>query len=616
MSEVILRENRKCTVPFLIVLSGIVLSCVTAFFGYDILPDYQDKLVHLRRIAALADTLKAGYFPARIYFVMNQGTGYAMPVFYPDINLYLPAILHLAGLPLGITYTVYVVITNILTAVISYFGIKGFLGCISESGGPGGNFCLTERKGGCIPAALGSFLYTLSVYRLTNVYIRDAAGEYTAMAILPLVIYGFARVYSAKPSEKRSSFDSFRSALPLGIGMAMLACSHVLTTMVVTAFLTVTALILFKKTFTGKVIGRLALSVLIFIGLSAFALIPMLDLMKSDTYLVSGSSYIMRGFYPGWRELLELIPSGSGSGIAYELRMPTAIGAALTAVLSAWAAREIVLIVKAVRKGSLRKLFAGSHIIGAYLFILAALTLFISSKYFPWTYIESRHDIITAMLCSIQFSWRYIGIATVITVFLGAILIRDVMRRGRLAGITLSALLAALALIPALILECRAVTENRHAEISLGSEIGIVSDELYFPVSWNREAVYDRIPETSGGAVISESEISSYRWNVSVTSGGSEGTVIFPVVYYKGYESVAEDGTVLDTFAGADGRVVAVIPAGFSGSFVMKYSEPLLWRISEIITLISIASICIMICMNGRCEAPSKKNAGEVPSSD
>ena len=128
-------RKKKCTISFLIVSAGIILSCITAFFGYDILPDYQDKLIHLRRIAALADTLKSGYFPARIYFAMNGGTGYAMPVFYPDINLYIPAFLHILGMPLGICYTVYVIITNILTALISYFCIKGFLKNVRSSEG-------------------------------------------------------------------------------------------------------------------------------------------------------------------------------------------------------------------------------------------------------------------------------------------------------------------------------------------------------------------------------------------------------------------------------------------------------------------------------------------------
>ncbi|MBP5702703.1 MAG: hypothetical protein J6W85_09695 [Lachnospiraceae bacterium] len=45
-------RKKKCTISFLIVSAGIIFSCITAFFGYDILPDYQDKLIHLRRIAA------------------------------------------------------------------------------------------------------------------------------------------------------------------------------------------------------------------------------------------------------------------------------------------------------------------------------------------------------------------------------------------------------------------------------------------------------------------------------------------------------------------------------------------------------------------------------------
>ena len=587
-----------------------MLSCVTAFFGYDILPDYQDKLIHLRRIAALADTLKAGYFPARIYFVMNGGTGYAMPVFYPDINLYFPAVLHILGMPLGITYTVYVILTNTLTAVISYFCIKGFLGSVTSSKDAHLSCKCTGGSAGCIPAAVASFLYTLSVYRLTNVYIRDAVGEYTAMAVLPLVIYGFARIYTYEESEKRSRFDIVRCSLPLGAGMTFLAYSHVLTTMVVTALLILTSLVLFKKTFTSKILLRLALSVLMFICLSASVLVPMLDYMMSDTYLVSSSSYIMRGFYPGWRELLELIPSGTGSGIAYELRMPTAIGAALTAVLAAYAVSAVAGFIASVKNTTGKKGFTAVSAVGFYLFLLAVIMLFVSSKYFPWTFIESGHNALTALFCSIQFSWRYIGMASVLTVFLGAMLIREVMKKNRRAGLCLSALLAVLAVIPALVLECRACTENRHVRINSGSDIGIVGDELYYPVSWNREADYDRVPLAQGSAVIEGFEISDYGWTVNASSGGEESSVIFPVVYYKGYNSVADNGQVLVTYQSEDGRVVTKLPAGFTGSFVMKFSVPAIWRVSEILSLLSVIFICVAMTAKG------KSVKTEVASSD
>ncbi len=605
-------RKKKCTISFLIVSAGIILSCITAFFGYDILPDYQDKLIHLRRIAALADTLKSGYFPSRIYFVMNGGTGYAMPVFYPDLNLYLPAFLHILGMPLGICYAVYVIITNVLTAVISFFCIKGFLRSIRSSKESPDTVCC-DRSCGRIPAAIGSFLYTLSVYRLTNVYIRDAVGEYTAMAVLPLVIYGFARIYTYTAPEKRDRFDGLKCALPLGAGMTLLAYSHVLTTMVASALLVLTAVVLFKKTFTPAVLGKLALSVLIFLCMSASVLVPMLDYMRSDTYLVGGSSYIMRGFYPGWRELLELIPSGSGSGIAYDLRMPTAIGAALAAVLAAYAVSAVLRFIVSVRDRKSSKSFRASSFAGVYLFVLAGITLFVSSKYFPWTYIESKHNALSALLCSIQFSWRYIGIATVITVFLGAILIRDMMKKNRRMGICTAALLCVLAIVPALVLECRACSENPRARIGAGAEIGIVGDELYLPVTWNRDAVYDGAPQAFGGAVIESFERTSHRWTVNVSAESGEGSVAFPIVYYKGYKSVSDDRQ-LDTYRGDDGRVVTKIPEGFSGTIVMKFSEPVLWRISEVITLLSVALVCVLMHMSGKTRDFGREKAAEVES--
>ncbi len=394
--------------------------------------------------------------------------------------------------------------------------------------------------------------------------------------------------------------------------MALLAYSHVLTTMVVTALLILTAIVLFRKTFTAKVFGKLAAAVAMFIGLSAAAVIPMLDYMMSDTYLVSGSSYIMRGFYPGWRELFELIPSGTGSGIAFDLRMPTAIGAALTAVLAAYAVSAVIRFVLSVRNKSLKKNASAVSPVKLYLFILAGITLFISSKYFPWTYIESKHNALTALLCSIQFSWRYIGIASVLTVFLGALTVRDIRKKNRRMGTCLAVLLAVLAVIPALVLECRACTENNHVRINAGSDIGIVGDELYYPTAWNREADYERAPEAQGSAVTEDFEIDRYRWTVKVSSDGGEGSVVFPVVYYKGYKSVTESGQVLVTYQSEDGRVAVKIPSGFSGSFVMRFTVPALWRISELVTFVSVIFICFAIHANSKKDLSGK----EVSSSD
>ncbi len=567
-------ENRPgSTGAFIIVLAGILLSCLTAVFGADILPDYHDKLFHLRRLAALAQTLKSGYFPARIYFVMNQGTGYAMPVFYPDFFLYIPAFLVNVGVPLGIAYDFYVILFNAVTGIVTYLSVKGIL------------------RGEKIVSAVISFVYVLSVYRLTDVYIRDAAGEYTAMAFLPFVIWCFIRVYR---EDKRDGFtEILKNASLLGLSMALLTVSHVLTTMMAAGMLSVCAIILFKKTFRKNVILTLVFSVLIFLGLTGYVLVPMIDYMVSDTYLVSESSNIMRGFYPGWRDLLEIIPSGSGSGIAFDIKMPTAIGPAITAILGAWFIRTCILAIKGKRSGDVKKGLPASFSAEIILFAFTGISLFISSKYFPWTFIEQNGGLLRSVFCSVQFSWRYIGPATVSACILGAYLIRDIKASSKAFSGLFTAMIMILALVPGVILQVRAMFENNHAVINRGEEIGIVSDELYFPVSWNRDAEYPESPEASGCRLDSYAR-NSGDWIVNVSEAAENATLTFPVVYYKGYVAFSASGERLTTLQSSDGRIQVELPSGFSGELKLGFKEPLLWRFAELLSLVSIEAVILI----------------------
>ena len=558
-------RRKQTVIPFVIVTAGVLLSCITAVFGYDILPDYQDKLFHLRRLAALAQTLKSGYFPARIYFVMNEGTGYAMPVFYPDLFLYIPACLVNAGVPLGIAYEIYVVIINVITAITTYLSVKGIL------------------KGNRYISAVISFVYVLSVYRLTDVYIRDAAGEYTAMAFLPFVVYSFIRVYREEGREDGNEKDytgMLKNAACLGLSMALLALTHVLTTMMAAGFLILCALFLVRRSFRKYEFLTLLFSVLFFLGLSACYLYPMMDYMLSDRYLVNTSSDIMRGFYPGLCDIFEAIPSGSGSGIVYELKMSTAVGPAITAVLLSFVT---VGFIRIKRKAH----FPKEQI---FLFGVMVLSLFMSSRYFPWNGIEKIGGPVRDLLFKVQFSWRYLGIATVCGCILGGLLIEDIYKLSIRPGHMMTLLIMILAIIPAVILQVRACSENRHVRINSGEEIGIVSDELYYPVSWIRDAAYDEEPACAGCEVVSYARYGG-DWIVDVRYDSAPSVLVFPVVYYKGYRAWATGGEKLQTVQASDGRVMVLIPEGFSGELKMGFKEPFSWRIAELISLISAGAV-------------------------
>ena len=148
-----------------VVVSSIPLMVDYLFFGADL-------IFHLGRIEALAQALLSGMPFSRIEPMWLAGHGYANSIFYCDTFLLFPAILRMAGFPLTISYQCYVTAVNLATALIAYTAFKR---------------CFQSAEIGL----LGCMLYTLSPYRLYNIYNRASVGEYTAMIFLPLLAWGF-----------------------------------------------------------------------------------------------------------------------------------------------------------------------------------------------------------------------------------------------------------------------------------------------------------------------------------------------------------------------------------------------------------------------------------------
>ena len=102
--------------------------------------------------------------------IINE-KGYPFSLMYSDVFLYPAAVLRILGFSLQTSYKVYVASITVATVGITFYALRKMF------------------RSDCA-ALLGTALYTLSFYRLTNVFVRAAVGEYTAMAFLPLVVYG------------------------------------------------------------------------------------------------------------------------------------------------------------------------------------------------------------------------------------------------------------------------------------------------------------------------------------------------------------------------------------------------------------------------------------------
>ena len=174
--EVYRRKSKKKECNYLTYIL-IGFTAIVAMMPYlnDFLIKGQDLSFHLAHIEGIYRGIINGEFPVRINSNQAYGYGYAMPIMYPDLFLYIPAVFRILGVSLLNSYKLFLLIIQLGTIGTSYFCCKKIL--------------QSEHAG-----LLGSMIYTLSAFRLINIYERAALGEVLAMVFLPLILLGMYEI--------------------------------------------------------------------------------------------------------------------------------------------------------------------------------------------------------------------------------------------------------------------------------------------------------------------------------------------------------------------------------------------------------------------------------------
>ena len=169
------RENKMI---LLCSLAAIFVACLPLFTVNCIVG--HDSAYHLLRIEALKTDILAGNPFPKVNSLYFGGRGYASSMFYPDLMLYLPALMRCVGVPINLCFNLFAGVC-VFAAFFSMFAVTRAIVL---------RFC---GRDGYIAGAAGvasAVIYTLSQYHLDDIYTRSAVGEYTAMIFLPLVLYG------------------------------------------------------------------------------------------------------------------------------------------------------------------------------------------------------------------------------------------------------------------------------------------------------------------------------------------------------------------------------------------------------------------------------------------
>lgn len=548
------RFSRKKIIYCLLLAMLIMIASLPAFRsgvyrGHD-LP------FHFGRIQAIAEMLKDGQFPVRYEANAWYGYGYISTTMYGNIFLYIPALLFMAGLPLWRVYNIFVILVNVATVIVGFF-------CFSK-------IFKSSRYG-----LIAIYIYTLAGYRLSNVYMRTAVGEFTAMIFIPLVLYGIYKLYF---EEKKQNIVARN--MPLIVGMTGLVQSHILTTEIISVLLIVFAVINIKETIPN--IKDILVSVLLTAGVNAFFLIPFLSSYSSmDLYIntdLTATSIRADGLYLS--QVFGLLTKGSGGSYPWttndEGYLNTGIVIVICMILS------VVGLVLNRKKKNFKYTLE--------LTLSGVFAIWLSTVYFPWDSFVGD-SAVAKLMSSVQYPWRYTLIQTVCFTVAGVAGIKAILdninkdKNAKIININyvaIFAVMAGLSVFATAIFDYTLSCVNETLYNDVANEDW--ADKLYLPSGTDRELLKD----------------------VEYIVDGDEITL--PVLAYDNVIVKDKKGDQLDWQAGANNRIV-VNYDGNPDDLTTCFKVPVFWHIAEGVSIICIILLVVFQLYE------KKRKIGEISNS-
>ncbi len=520
-----------------------------------------DSRFHLMRLCNLADGLAQGQFPARIGGYSYNGYGAITSAFYPDVFLYIPALMMNAGATLQYAANVLFAAVNIASALTMYAAARRIF---RESW----------------TATCASILYTLSIYRITDVYSRYAVGEMLAMVFLPLFLLG---LYEVIWGEKR------RWPL-LCASAACIFLSHLLSTLICAVSAVAVCAPCIVKIVRERRLGAIVKAGALTAVLCLFQLVPFF------LYSMQGiGAQDLVGTPIDWGSIApaQLLLMGEGNStvpadedltyFSLEIGFPLLLAAALALYAAATAHER-----------------TRDHRTAVILVLAGALCAWMTTTFFPWHYVR----VLTHNLCDyLQFPWRLLMITSLCFALAGGYgCVRFARGHGEQAAALMLAL-AALCALPTLSGETR-----NDSYIPYGETVS--SRQLYYTEYLLPDTDIEQIADVgvhTGGDV---SLTGYHKLSTTVTAqveARTDATVSLPLFGFDGYRATV-DGQEMAVSLGENNRLTVSLPAGTSGALRVWFAGKGIWRVSDAVSLAALVA-CLACGLRRACMKRKKERA-------
>lgn len=523
-----------------------------------------DTRFNLARIEEVCAGLKDGQFPVYIQPDAIKGYGYAAPLLYPQLFLYIPGLLRAADVSMVTAVGIFFLLLNLATAGIMYF-------------------CAYRMFSSRFTALASSMFYMFALYRLVNQCTRFAIGEELAMVFLPLVIYGLYEV-----------LDHDRTKWPwLTVGCCGVLQSHVISTMFAVMLIVIFCLIFIRRLFQKQRFFALLKAGIWTVLLNLWFIVPFLDMYQKELH--TGNLQIdINTMTVSFVHLFEMFPFAD-EGL--NDRMPVCLGIALI-LFSAFCLYGLAV-------GEYKR----DRKMPAICLCLGILFTVVTTQWFPWEVLY-RVPLLKGGVAFIQFPWRFLACSTVFLSFsagAGACWLRDKYN----STLSVMAMMMILSLLPLgyyigdlvnrdillmkeEVAECDVTTGNEYMYENV--DLGTIYARPQVPLSTNKDFVAEEY-EKHGTHI-------NVEYNLQ---GTAPAAVELTCLYYPGFEVLyrnmadGADGKVseLESYSGNNCYLSVMVPPG-TGQLTVRFKGAFLWRLSFVVSLAALAGFAVNLWMEQR----------------
>lgn len=558
------RLNKNVFIQFILIYSAILVSS-PMFCNYII--DGHDIRFQLYRIEGIKEGILSGQFPVRIHPIHNNGYGYATPVMYPELFLYFPAFLRLAGISTVCSYHIFIVTINFLCVYIMFYAVRE----ISESS---------------YWAAILAFCYSVASYRIICLYQRAAIGEGLALAFLPLVIAGLYNLF----------IGDHKKWYQIVIGATGILQSHMISTLLTFIVAVMLTFIYFPKLVKDGRWKSIVKAISVILLINAWYIIPFIDFFSLDLALHHTTENLSE-FYDNavfLGQLFNLFPDklgiskGLSNGMSWE--MPLTLGGMVVMLMLI----SIILGIKS--KYNLRW--------GKILLLMGGIFALLSTSVIPWRILEES-SIVNKFAAIIQFPWRFLGMASVLILTGAASIIppciKDIGKRRK-------SFLLIVILVCGTIMQLFLSTVITNQPIYLLKMQTLPQGDLITTIGMNTEYMIEGTNyEKLEGQLYTVSDpninIVSYKkagtnvW-IDYTNAGDGGYIEVPLLWYPGYKAV-QDGNILPVECGNNNVVRIYLENKSAGTLQIKYTGKFSYHLGEMLALVT-GVVCVIYVLGCR----------------